>query len=93
MSADNWTYCPKCHKNELDTRSKKELAIKQSYGKMSAEEYLQSIKQLEEPVEYEQSLRENYEFGIFEGKFFVSYRASCSVCKYTFTFKEERAAV
>ena len=93
MSADNWTFCPNCHKAELDARSKKEESIKQSYGKISADEYLQAIKQLEEPIEYEPTLREDYELGINDGVFTVSYRASCSVCNYTFTFKEKRAAV
>jgi hypothetical protein len=77
---------------EVLARQAFEKKVKDSYGKVSAEEYLCLTKQFEKPVEREQTLREDYELGIVENKFYVSYRASCTACKFSFTFKEERAA-
>jgi|WetSurMetagenome_2_1015567.scaffolds.fasta_scaffold670545_2 hypothetical protein len=92
MSADNWTYCPKCTEKANIARQAFENKAKTSYGKVSAEEYLRLTEQLNKPDEREQTLREDYELGIIENKFYVSYRASCTACKFSFTFKEERAA-
>ena len=92
MSADNWTYCPKCTEKANIARQAFEKKVKDSYGKVSAEEYLRLTEQLKKPDEREQTLREDYELGIVEGRFYVSYRASCTACKFSFTFKEERAA-
>jgi|APFre7841882654_1041346.scaffolds.fasta_scaffold405628_2 hypothetical protein len=90
MSADNWTFCPKCNAKAAKARQALEKKVKDSYGKIPEEEYLQlkeKLKKKEEPVT---TLREDYELGIRDGKFFVSYGASCSECNYSFHFKEER---
>jgi len=89
---DNWTYCPKCEEKADVAHKAFEKKVKDSYGKVSAEEYLHLTEQLKKPDERVQTLREDYELGIVENKFYVSYRASCTACNFSFSFKEERAA-
>ena len=73
MSADNWAKCPRCEEDRLNARAKFEKKIQQSYGKVSAEEYLRMTKEFKEPKPVEQTLREDYEIGIYDGGFFASY--------------------
>ncbi len=69
MSADNWAPCPQCKKNEKPEKSK--------YGKVSEEEYLESIKQPKK--ELEATLREDYSLGINEeGQFSANWLRLCS---------------
>jgi len=90
MSADNWTYCPRCEVKAETDRIAFEEKVKKSYGKVSAEEYLRLTDQLKNPKRLEQTLREDYELGTNEGFFNVSYRAGCSVCNFSFEFHEEK---
>jgi len=68
MSADNWGECPRC-----TGAVKKQLT--EAYGKVSIEEYEKLQRDLEEvPAN---TLREDYEIGIRNEVFSVSYHASC----------------
>lgn len=89
MSADNWTECPKCSKEALDAHGAKLEAAQASYGNVSAKEYRKLILEAEKPYEPEITLREDYEIGIYNGKFRVSYRAHCSVCGFTYKYSFE----
>lgn len=93
MGADNWTYCPKCQ--PLPLKSAQDLAFeaaKKLYGKVSAEQYADSIagarEQSDDPPE--PTLREDYELGIQEGEFEVSYGAYCTACKFEFSFNHKQ---
>lgn len=80
MSADNWRVCPKCKKTN---ESKGSL-----YGKVSEEEYLDSLNQLKVD---EETLREDYEIGIDErGEFYVDYSCRCQTCGFGFHYKHSQ---
>lgn len=90
MSADNWTVCPKCGKSAKDEQLARIDAASAAYGKVSAAEYerlrVEAAKPLPEEVE---TLREDYDIGIYRGKFSVDYRASCDACGFEHSFKHE----
>jgi len=84
MSADNnWTYCPRCHKQIESSKS--------IYGKVSEKEYLEF---LDKPVSIEEpTLREDYELGITLDKkegwiFYIIYMASCD-CGFRFKYRHK----
>lgn len=107
MSADNWRVCPKCTAKslagydekvkQLDEATKK---IQEAYGRVPLEEYMTLINKTDKSVqdievlELEDTLREDYEIYIDDaGEFSVNYSASCSVCKFSFTFKHTQKAL
>jgi hypothetical protein len=79
MSADNWTKCPKCSNED---------EIHKKYGKIPLKEF----NLLLESVNTKDILREDYEIGIYDGTFSVSYHAQCTKCDYEFSFKTEKKA-
>jgi hypothetical protein len=85
MSADAWRVCPKCLQK---AENKKES----SYGKVSEEQYLRILSELDNLKDEDiETLREDYEmFTNYEGKFYVSYSCSCSVCHFNFEYKYEK---
>lgn len=92
MSADNWAFCPNCDKIAAAKIIKNACDLQHLYGKIPADEFtrrsneLASIKSVRE-----ESLREDYEIGIYsDGTFKVDYRASCRVCGFSFSFTEEK---
>lgn len=89
MSADNWTTCPACstkHANALEAEQQRVAAL---YGKVSVEEFdcARAALSVLEAAEPEQTLREDYEIGIHNGAFDVSYRGGCEKCGFEHTFK------
>ena len=85
MSADNWTYCPRCkNKAEEDLLLLQQKAA-DAYGKVPPAQYLQLLELAEKPPQISQTLREDYELGTFDGVFQVDYRCSCD-CGFTFKF-------
>ncbi len=95
MSADNWTTCPKCA--QIKTReSETALAkAKKMYGKVPADEYLKLVKDAEtlSPAKQsaEETLREDYEIGVRDGVFIVSFGCSCFVCNFEFNYHFKEA--
>lgn len=97
MSADNWSECPKCIVEICATYEKKvaesAARLQAAYGKVDAEEYLRMSATHEELVDgqelAEETLREDYEQGIHEGKYFCDYSAVCQQCGWSFTFNHE----
>ena len=89
MAADNWTRCPKCdyqNQQKYDiTRAK--LAV--DYGKIPPEEYIKRSEELEKPPEFPECVREDYEIGIEDGVFKISYSAQCTTegCDFSFHYK------
>jgi len=93
MSADNWAVCPKCKTVIFDKRKSEWDKLHADYGKISESKYRARHADLSmldrEP--FPEELREDYEIGIGQdGKFFVSYRASCTRCKFSFKHEFEQ---
>ncbi len=97
MSADNWTFCPRCIDEKRLKIEKLEIALDKGYGKLSKEEWLDKRKILHdlELEKDEPTLREDYEIWM-EGResppcFSVQYSCSCSNCgfEHSLTHEEE----
>lgn len=90
MSTDNWGTCPKCAAASVAAHKKAQLAADAAYGKVTPEKYLAMLEEAKTPVPFETTLREDYELGVLpDGKFYVHYGCSCSVCDFKFTFNHE----
>lgn len=93
MSADNWAQCPVCVKKSEDFKISEEKRVNESYGKVSREEYQQSVAdlyQLKKSVVGDR-MREDYEISSEEGFLFINYKASCKDCEFKHSFKHEEA--
>ena len=87
MSASNWRECPKCRmKAERAQRIRLEKAAK-NYGKIPQEDWIHQQKHAETEIELDQTLREDYQLGIQDIMFLVSYSASCEKCDFEFKYK------
>lgn len=89
MSADNWTYCPKC-KIKIEKENHELLKkLYDQYGKIHPEEW----ERMERETKFEirlpdNTFREDYEIGVSnDGKFTVNYSGSCKECKLSFNYK------
>jgi predicted nucleic-acid-binding Zn-ribbon protein len=87
MSADNWASCPKCE----NQKRKLEQELDDKYGVISREDYQElqaELDNLKNDGRYtKHNLGENWNIGIHEDKFNVSYKAVCDKCGYTYTFE------
>jgi hypothetical protein len=83
MSADNWVVCPRCEK-------KKKLRLSEAYGKVTPEEYEKLLHSREGEDE---NLREDWEIGIWDGKFLVNFSSRCEDCKFEFNYKHEEVVI
>ena len=96
MSADNWTDCPKCkQKAETEFNATLEL-LAHGYGRMPEDEYLKLHKDiLAGVIVKSETVREDYEIGIYDGEFCVSYRASCNAngCGFELSFEHNEKIV
>lgn len=91
MGADNWGVCPSCKRKAEADKIEQQKLVGESYGKVAPDEYLRLFNEAAQPISLKDTLREDYEIGVDEtGYFAVSYSGSCHVCKFAFTFKEER---
>lgn len=87
MSADNWAVCPNCKVMKECAFAKTEREVKESYGKIPAEEYLAALKALT-PPDLKQEFREDYELGVTaDGEFYVSYSGTCRDCGFNHVYK------
>ena len=95
MSADNWAVCPKCGGGSNEAAKNARRVANESYGKVPSERWLElegEAKILEESNEEPScKLREDYEIGIFQGQFEVSYKGQCENCGFEFrhSFKKK----
>ncbi len=90
MSADNWTYCPKCSKQRVLTQERLDRSVEEAYGKIPQEKYMELVEARNNPPRLQDTLREDYEVGIYDaGRFFISYKAQCTVCGFTFSYRHE----
>ncbi len=93
MSADRWSVCPRCKDTKEKEYSERVDAVAKMYGKVPAEEYEQAKKDLFYEEDFEETVREDYEIGIWENKFFVSYSAHCTSrgCNFVVKFNHSEA--
>lgn len=90
MSADNWALCPRCKwQSELEYRNRAQ-EVRDSYGKVAPEYYLETLKALETKPDLEPTFREDYELGVLDnGQFYVNYRGGCTQCGLNKEFKHD----
>lgn len=90
MSADRWGICPKCKKEyDLGLEVLKEEATN-CYGKVTATEWLKLVSQVGDPVELDETLREDWEIYMGkDGNFYIGYSCGCNKCGFNFKFKHE----
>ena len=90
MSADNWAICPRCKKKTEQAQAALLGRVETDYGKIAASEYLELVEQSKQPLNLEHTLREDWEIGIYEGEFRVSYSASCETCGFSHEFEHRQ---
>jgi len=102
MSVDNFTICPKCHGIKIDEITKIEQEtkrVKEMYGKVPPEEYLEAANALGELASKEfitktETLAEYYEFYMTEdGDFNAKYKCICTSCGFKFEFNHKENAI
>lgn len=94
MGADCWRRCPKCLKQANQAREKAMQTAQARYGKISESEYRKLIAKSEEPIDLQETLREDYSQRIDEdGSFESEYYARCSKCLFEFQFKHSEQAL
>ena len=91
MSADNWAICPKCEQKIEETRDKLLLKAKGAYGEVSEGDYLELIAKAEQPINLEETLREDYFIGITGGELQIEYSARCDKCGFKHTFNKRES--
>lgn len=91
MSADNWTVCPKCGTENEGAEERERERRKALYGTIPMEEWEALNKKPLPQDEPEDTLREDYEIGIWDGKFFAKYSGYCTNddCDFQFEFNHE----
>lgn len=96
MSADNWTYCPRCEGRRSEEAEALERTARDSYGYVSIErfEVLRSraaaARASIAPENRHPTFREDYEFyGAETGVVHASYSGHCSLCDLSIQFTHE----
>ena len=95
MGARNWTICPKCWKDakdpELQPADKQAemeadiAAFTAKYGEQRGKQYRIIMLSTLEPMESENTMREDWELGIdAEGVFYLKYTAYCTKCSWKY---------
>ncbi len=92
--AKNWVLCANCIARDKKFRDERLRAADAAYGKVSLEEYERLRAQSRsQGLVYDRSLQEDYEIGVRDGVFRVSYRCSCEHCGFGYKFKHEERVV
>lgn len=94
MSANNWTFCPKCQKTKKEESIALDENVKISYGKIAVEEWLKLRDEADEfrdslDSSSDMTLREDWSIGTYNQKFSVSYSSGCSQCNYSYDYNHE----
>ena len=90
MSADRWTTCPRCSEIARKAKEAQQEAARAAYGVLPVEEFDRLRAEAEQPVEEDESVREDYGFyGFEEGKVVAVYEASCKTCGLSAKFRYE----
>ena len=90
MTADNWRQCPRCIHIAEEEQDKLLKLVDESYGKVSANEYLQMVQETKRDISVDDTLREDYQLGMDEfGVFSVEYKCHCNACGYRYEYSIE----
>lgn len=91
MSADHWRICPRCEKKRKEQIIEHAKNVKEGYGILSKNEYLEAIQYSESKEEGKPTLREDFEiFTDTDGLFYVKYTCYCTECHFIFSFNYEK---
>lgn len=93
MSADNWMVCPNCKKKAEDRKQRLVKKACDSYGSVPLEEYNMILDSSRKPIELATELREDYDIGIRNDYFIVSYVGSCTKCDFRFSYEYKEKIV
>jgi len=94
MSADRWAICPNCKRMAEKKRENAKAKLDVSYGKVSAEKYLELVALANEEIELDTNLREDYEQGTDEdGEYYVSYSCQCNECDFSWQYKHKETII
>jgi len=94
VSADNRAKCPRCAKRTEAALLKRELAVAESYGTVSIEDFDRARADLADERSAAQgalpTFREDYEiYGAEDGIVHVDYSGSCQECGLSLSFTHE----
>lgn len=92
MAADNWARCPQCAINYRKKIEERWKILHDNYGKIRPEQFYKEFEEMESTPKNlkETTLREDWDMGITDdGMFYASYKASCSVCGFKFSFEKQ----
>jgi hypothetical protein len=94
MSADNWATCPQCEENHRLELAKLDKQIAEAYGSIpvTAFDDLRNRRTVM-TGELPNTLREDYEIGIYKGVFECSYTAFCEACGFHYEFTTGPTAI
>lgn len=93
MSADNWRVCPACADERLQKKRDLSEEIERSYGKVSEKKFLELVDLLNNPIDFEKTLREDFHQGMGEdGVYRVDYKCHCSKCGFYWEYKDKTIA-
>lgn len=88
MSADRYSICPHCQTEVYADKERKVAKAQKSYGKVSAEEYIEKVREAEAIPSLTQTLREDYNFYLEDGTLEIDYSCRCGRCNKSFKFKQ-----
>ena len=91
MSADNWTRCPRCSAAVREAKEAQQAAARAAYGVAPVEEFDRLRADADAPMQFEDTVREDYEFyGFEDGKVVAVYEGTCQKCGLTTKFRFEQ---
>lgn len=81
MSANNWTFCPRCLQEAKDGYNQQRERVMALYGTVPVDEFDEQRAALSEPIEEPfRTFREDYEFWTEDGKLHWGYSGACTKC-------------
>jgi hypothetical protein len=95
MSADNWTACPRCNRNQIEQLKQEATKVQDMYGKVDRATYMAAIEKFHEAEQalprHDYTFREDYEIGVIDDELFISYTGRCKNCGFVVQFKHTKS--
>lgn len=86
MSADRWSYCPRCVRVNAEKERAAFLVAIDSYGKVSSEEF-DRLRSEAVPKEAGMTMREDFWVSTGkDGRFEVKYSCACDACGFSWAY-------
>jgi len=98
MSAENWRMCPVCRNKAIQEWEDRVADAQSKYGVIESNEFLELWASVQDSkpkygCEVDETLREDYEIGVEDDRFFVSYSSRCMTCGFEHKFKHDERVV